>query len=70
MASQRKLFNYAVGRRLVNSPIPLTKLLELEVALEQEWPRIPQELMDNLILFMRASVFWQSWVTTHPFEQS
>lgn len=42
----------ALGRRLTNCPMPPTTLFELKVALEQEWQRIPQELLDNLILSM------------------
>ena len=42
----------ALGRRLANRPMPPTTFLELKVTLKQEWQRISQELLDNLILSM------------------
>ncbi|GBL87941.1 hypothetical protein AVEN_192100-1 [Araneus ventricosus] len=50
--SQRKWFDYELGRRLANRPMSPTSLPELEIALKREWWRIPQELLGKLILSM------------------
>ena len=41
-----------LGRCLANYPMPSRTLLELEASLKQERQRIPQVLLDNLILSM------------------
>lgn len=42
----------AFGRRIAGRPAPPTTVPELHIALLEEWPRIPQELIDTLIASM------------------
>ncbi|GBO31705.1 hypothetical protein AVEN_78675-1 [Araneus ventricosus] len=50
---------YALTRRLTNHAMPPVTFLELEIILEQEWQKIPQERVDNLIALFTSTVHWE-----------